>query len=762
MKRGRFISFLVPAALLAAACGRTGAFEEDAGYFWDMPDMEVAPACTSDEECQNGQWCDGREVCEGGFCRQGIAPDCADDVDCTSDTCDEAADSCVHLANHTFCPPGQLCNAASGCYDPGVCDDDGDCSDGVFCNGQERCVTGACQGGTEPPCEDVIECTHDSCDEDRDACVNVPDDSLCEDRAFCDGPDICEPSIGCVPSYVDPCDDGDTCTSDLCNETSDSCSTTLRDEDGDLHVDERCGGDDCNDLDPNMHPGLEEQCRDSRDNDCDGLADCDDHADCDGDPRCGACVPSEVPEVTCDDNMDNDCDGAVDCDDGDCVCCVPVADFEIDCTNGRDDDCDGAVDCDDLDCLMSPDCFCIPTEPFETTCDDGVDNDCDGAADCDDGDCDCCVPTSFRESNCDNGVDEDCDGRVDCEDRDCRLDPACACVPTEDSEVTCDDGLDNDCDGRTDCMDGNCRNDPACCVPLSDVEMNCADGGDDDCDGAIDCDDADCEDSVHCCVPTGPESCHDGVDNDCDGWIDCDDSACFGDPGCCTATQVVETSCRDFIDNDCDGRTDCSDTTNCSSASECAGCWPEVCWDARDNDCDGAIDCEDSDCRGVPPCDECFPEVCGDREDNDCDGRIDCGDPDCFTDPLCADRNDTCTDAVDMGAGGTFTGTTLGYVNDYRGSCGGRGPDAVYYFILTATTCIEVDTFGTSWDTVLYVRRGHCITGTEVGCDDDTSGLQSYLRFDALPAGIYFVFVDGYGRSSAGPYTLTMSTCTTP
>jgi hypothetical protein len=70
---------------------------------------------------------------------------------------------------------------------------------------------------------------------------------------------------------------------------------------------------------------------------------------------------------------------------------------------------------------------------------------------------------------------------------------------------------------------------------------------------------------------------------------------------------------------------------------------------------------------------------------------------------------------------------------------------------------------GTSFDSVLYIRRVSCAFGKEIGCDDDSGGLSwsSALHFDVLEPGTYFLFVDGLtvdinGGANDGPYTLNV------
>lgn len=104
----------------------------------------------------------------------------------------------------------------------------------------------------------------------------------------------------------------------------------------------------------------------------------------------------------------------------------------------------------------------------------------------------------------------------------------------------------------------------------------------------------------------------------------------------------------------------------------------------------------------------------------------------------------------------SVVGRSCGMLNNHSGTCSaGAAGDAVFSFTLTAPRRIVIDTEGSSYDTSISLRGD--APYAEVACDNDsgTGNLSRMLR-DPLPAGTYFVIVDG--RSSAcGDYKLNLT-----
>ncbi|MFO0685500.1 MAG: putative metal-binding motif-containing protein [Sandaracinus sp.] len=369
----------------------------------------------------------------------------------------------------------------------------------------------------------------------------------CDDGLFCNGADECMPGAsgadarGCVHA-------GSPCSAtQRCDEASDRCGTAsceTPDADGDQHAAVACGGNDCDDADPNRYPGNPEVCDvDQHDEDCDpatfGVRD----GDGDGDPDQACCNVDAAGTSHCGSDCDDTRPG--------------VGPTATETCNGRDDDCDRAVDegvlltfyADaDVDGYGTSDTSvatmqaCSQPSGFvlgHTDCDDTRMSVHPGAAEI----CDVASPGSpALDENCDTRVNEDC-GCTGTGSRPCMgLMGICAsgtqsCIGGTWSDCSiapgaeaCD-GLDNDCDGSIDegllvvCyLDadqdgyaplGTAAQSPACMGT----------GGYGGCSvgytarNPTSAAEADCNDAASAIRPGATEGCN-GVDDDCDGAID--------------------------------------------------------------------------------------------------------------------------------------------------------------------------------------------------------------------------------------------------
>ncbi|MHC4090376.1 MAG: right-handed parallel beta-helix repeat-containing protein [Planctomycetota bacterium] len=358
--------------------------------------------------------------------------------DCNNNGIDDAED----IANGTS-PDADSDGIPDECEE---CLDDMDCDDGLFCNGDELCVTGMCFWGTAP-------CAAQFCDEVIDVCESCVTNAECDDGLFCNGSEQCVGGL---------CFEGPLpCPAHLCNEEAEACDGCVATSDCDdglfCNGPEECTSGSCA---AGNAPCLAALCDESADAclECQTDYDCDDELFCNGSEQCvtGRCVLGEAPctEVPCDETldaclecqMDYHCDDRLFCNGREfCVggLCVPgstpcPADY---CLEGVDVclECLTAAECDDGDPCTLEDCVSGTCEfTPDPECNQGAgapgraDEDNDGVADSDD-ECPNTRPgqsvdgkgCSCRES------DDDGDGVNNCAD---------VCPDTEPGDVVYADG----------------------------------------------------------------------------------------------------------------------------------------------------------------------------------------------------------------------------------------------------------------------------------------------------------------------------------
>jgi len=480
---------------------------------------------------------------------------------------------------------------------------------------------------------------------------------------------------------------------------------TAEDLDGDGFSTEQ---GDCDDQDPEVHPGADERCN-GEDDDCDGEADED-----------------AVDSSTW--NIDYDADGY-----GSALYtlqqCEQPSGYVLD-----------GSDCDDTDANVRPNA--------EEHC-DGVDEDCDGQTDEE------AVDASTWSVDGDgDGIGSSLSALVQCEqpsgyvleDGDCDDDDA-TIHPGADEHC---DGLDNDCDGSTD--ESGSLDESAWYADADGDGYGDGASPTDACDqpkGHVS-DDSDCDDSDVAINPDADEHC-DGVDNDCDGeldeasavdavsWYRDSDGDGFGDAAnsstaCSQPSGYVsdDSDCDDHeatvytgadercdgLDNDCDGSTDES------------GALDESTWYA-DADGDGFGDAASS----RDACDQPSGHV---SDDSDCD------DGDAAINP----QADEHCDGVDEDCDGTADEDALDASTLYVDADGDGFGDADQ----TAQACeagsglTDDDADCDDGDAAVSPDADELCDGLDNDCDGETD------EPEALDAGAWHPDLDGdgYGDGSAG------------
>ncbi len=495
--------------------------------------------CASDGDCLvPGDRClelDGQNVCGRDCSAENLyglpAGDCPPDHAC--EVVAGGPDQCVPLTGSCACGPAtagtsRVCSAENAV---GRCFGTQECAGAAgwqsctapeptaeVCDGRDNDCNGQADDGVAPPAEPCAQvnefgtcsvpwlCTAaaggtvawqclaplpeaEACDGRDNDCNGQTDDvaapPLCEAQAgVCAGSvKRCAGGLGWLPCAAGDYPDTFEANESRCDGADNDCDaeTDEVDADQDGHRPLACGGDDCDDGNPLVHPGLAELCGDGLDNDCNGTPE---DRDADGDgviavacggADCNDTAAAAYPGGTegCGDGLDNDCDGSVD---------------------NRDQDDDGFLDpaCGGVDCNDTR----ADVHPGAPELCDGRDNDCNGATDDKDLDRDGFIATACGGDDCDDG------------------NPAVHPGLTE----VCGNAVDEDCSGA-----------------VNDRDLD----GDQAIESGLGCGGADCDDLDPSVYPGATER-YDLKDTDCDGLVD----EGFIPPGALVVTEALAAPTR--------------------------------------------------------------------------------------------------------------------------------------------------------------------------------------------------------------------------
>lgn len=482
------------------------------------------------------------------------------------------------------CDTNRQCNDGNPCTDDSCDPNTGGCqyipdnsnnpNDGLFCNGAElACMNGQVVPGSPPNCDDGLACTTDACNEETDSCDHFVAFNQCLIAGVCYANGAVNPANECQA-----CTPTTSQTAWTNRPAGTSCGSPVNTE---CNLADTCNGS--GSCQANLQPAgtpcgsnLDTGC--TNPDTCNGSGACLSNHEADGTPcddGIGCTLTDECASGLCVGRNDPCTDpGLPAClDDGDGFLCV-------ECLNDVDCEDDGLA-CTIASCHL-PTHTCVHT-PSNAFCSDGLF--CNGAETCnaETGECEPSVNPCLEPLMCDEANDR-----------------CVACFTHE----QCDDGLV--CNGAETCVGGQCL--------LGDPIPNCC-KSDEDCDNLTICDGVEtCVAGI--CVMGAPLNCNDNND--------CTTDTCDPVEGCSNVNRPAGAACGSSTatlcnhPDTCNGEGQClsnlePDGTSCSDGKFCNGdefCQGGVCMPGITipNCCDTDADCTNNNiCDGL---ERCIGKVC--------------------------------------------------------------------------------------------------------------------------------------------------------
>ena len=537
--------------------------------------------------CNDGDFCTEQDSCifdisGGGILCKGIDIDCDDGNNCTFNECSPLNGTCL-ITNLD----GILCNDNNECTQNDTCDNGicfgigvdcnpntqcanytcnhytgncdimhiiGSCDDGLECTENDTCINGECVGITKN-CNDGNICTTNLCNITTGECYSVNNNLPCDDNNMCTTGDTCI-NGNCTGTEV-VCDQDTQCTNHTCNKHTGFCET-------DFLIGNCSDNNHCTENDTCIN-GL-----------CLGVI-----KTCGDDNICttnicnttnGECITTNNA-LQCDDGLM--CTFNDICSNGTCSGTPVICDLSTNCLNHTCNHHTGNCEfnfivgpCDDLDNCTEND-FCI-----NGLC-QGTPKDCDDGNICSSTQCDTMTGNCVAINN-----NQSCDDSNACTSNDLCINGECIGTPKECNGTT--ECVNHTCNIITgmcefklllgDCTDGdNCTENDTCINGIcTGIPKNCNDGNI--------CSTDECNPMTGNCIETNNNQQCD--DNDMCTISDvCVNGTCQGTPIICNeTTQCKNHTCNKhtgmcefiFLIQSCNGSNLCTENNTCING-ECIG-----------------------------------------------------------------------------------------------------------------------------------------------------------------------------------------------